>query len=272
AWCAGTIPLVSDTGRRTRADARTCSKACRQADWRFGVGSDLVPATDPDHQRPMLFAYADPPYPGKAGYYPENEEVDHPSLIDRLTTDYPDGWALSTSSAALQAVLAACPPGVRICAWHKGPRRTKARRALQAWEPLVVAGGRPLATDVVQDLSDSLIEQGRYRAFPNAMVGMKPPTYATWLFGQLGAGPGDTLHDLYPGSGAVAEAWARYVGNVSRAAAAPRDVSPLQEQLDVAPAGDRDGSPATVAGGDIYRPTRCHCGAAGPGGTCFCAA
>jgi hypothetical protein len=35
---------------------------------------------------------------------------------------------------------------------------------------------------------------------------MKPPQFAIWMFTQLGARAGDELVDLYPGSGAVAEA------------------------------------------------------------------
>lgn len=99
----------------------------------------------------MCFAYADPPYPGKAAHYPERQEVDHAQLVDRLISDYPDGWALSTSATALAAVLRLCPENVRVCSWHRRVRRTPSRRALSGWEPLIVAGGRPLRVDVVQD-------------------------------------------------------------------------------------------------------------------------
>ena len=158
----------------------------------------------------MHFAYADPPYPGKAFYYPENSEVDYPSLVDRLVRSYSDGWALSVSSAGLRDVLPLCPRVVRVCAWFKGPRWTKARRALCSWEPLIVFGGRPLATDDVQRLCDGLVARGRFRAFPSAMIGMKPPAFSEWMFNQLGATRGDTLDDLFPGSGAVGVAWVRY--------------------------------------------------------------
>jgi len=64
----------------------------------------------------MIFAYADPPYPGMARLYPEKTEVDHGELFTRLCADYPDGWALSTASTTLRAVLALpeCPDDVRI--------------------------------------------------------------------------------------------------------------------------------------------------------------
>jgi hypothetical protein len=165
----------------------------------------------------MHFAYADPPYPGKAFYYTERQEVDHASLLEQLA-GYPDGWALSTSAAALSDVLALCPPGVRVCAWARACRRTPSTRALSAWEPLIVFGGRPLrvtAVDgrrVVQDLEDVLVYRGRFRGFPGALTGMKPPPFAEWMFRQLGASRGDRLDDLFPGSGAVSEAWCRHVG------------------------------------------------------------
>lgn len=59
AWCKGPIP---DSARR---DAVTCSKRCRQARSRFAlaVGGAERPATP---SAPLRFAYADPPYPGKA--------------------------------------------------------------------------------------------------------------------------------------------------------------------------------------------------------------
>jgi len=165
----------------------------------------------------MTFAYADPPYPGKSKYYPERAEVDHTLLVNRLLADYPDGWALSTSSEALRDVLLLCPPTVRVCAWFKGQRPTRSRRALVSWEPLIVCGGRPLRVSdenrpVVCDVADGLIAQGRFRAFPGAMVGMKPPSFAEWMFRLLGASRDDRLDDLYPGSGAVSVAWARWTG------------------------------------------------------------
>lgn len=228
-WCGSEL--------RGRRDARFCSRLCRQASWRFGVRRAHQVAT----ARPMTFAYADPPYPGKAGYYPERQEVDHASLVDRLRIEYPDGWALSTSSVALSSVLRLCPPDVRVAAWVKAPRRGISDRPLDAWEPVIVAGGRPLRVAehrgerVAHDVENALVYRGRYRAFPGAMVGMKPPEFSVWLFRMLGAVPGDELHDLFPGSGAVTEAWRRYVGAAGAtghwgpgdvSAAALRDASP----------------------------------------------
>ena len=234
AWCSGPIP------NHARRDSKFCHVRCRQASHRFHSGRfhrvvgrfpELLGATD----RPMPFAYADPPYPGKAFYYPEKAEVDHASLVDRLVAEFPDGWALSTASGSLRDVLPLCPPDVRVCAWFKGPRPGKSRRALISWEPLLVWRGRPLSTAVVQDLSDGLIAQGRYRAYPGAMIGMKPPAFSEWMFRQLGARPGDDLVDLFPGSGAIGEALARYASHLELFDATFFDEASSEARVDASP-------------------------------------
>lgn len=166
----------------------------------------------------MRFAYADPPYPGKAGYYPEQQEVDHAALIARLTAEFPDGWALSTSAGALARVLSVCRADVRVCSWHRAVRPTRSRRPISAWEPLLVHRGRELCSDAPQLVRDALSYEGRYRSFPGAVVGMKPPQFSVWMFAQLGAGPGDELVDVFPGSGAVSTAWQRYIENLEAVA------------------------------------------------------
>jgi len=86
-------------------------------------------------------------------------------------------------------------------------------------EPLNVFGGHPLRIDVVQDLSDGLVAVGRFRRFPGAMIGMKPPRVCRVDVRQLGASPADRLDDLFPGSGAIRRAWIRYTGQEEEAVA-----------------------------------------------------
>jgi hypothetical protein len=209
-WCAG--PIAPEA----RSDSIYCGVVCRKRAWRFrravpaAARSPRDASPGPAAGHAARFAYADPPYPGKAGYYDEGQEVDHAALIARLEADYPDGWALSTSARALRDVLPLCPLSVRVCVWRRRVRPTTSKRALSAWEALLVVGGRELATDVPQDLLDVLDYRGRYDAFPDALVGMKPPEFAVWMFRQLGASTGDVLDDLYPGSGAIGRAWAFY--------------------------------------------------------------
>lgn len=216
-WCTKPIP------EGKRVETVFCSKRCRQASSRFELTvarttAALAAENEPTRRRrpltasapTMRFAYADPPYPGRAGYYPEGAEVDHQALIARLVAEFPDGWALSTAADALQHVLALCPQGVRVCAWQHRVRHTRSRRALSAWEPLIIHGGRELSIAATQTLQDALVYGGRWRTYPGALIGMKPPQFSVWMFAQLGARPGDELVDLYPGSGAVAAAWERY--------------------------------------------------------------
>jgi len=106
--------------------------------------------------------------------------------------------------------LPLCPLSVRVCAWRRRLRAGRSRRALSAWEPLLVVEGRPLSVDGPQELLDVLDYRGRYDAFPGAMVGMKPPEFTVWMFRQLGARAGDELTDLFPGSGAISRAWDLY--------------------------------------------------------------
>lgn len=210
AWCRGAI---ADGKRR---DAITCSKSCRQARHRLlRQGVSRARATDP-----LRLAYADPPYPGLAGYYRDRPdfggEVDHAELLSRLQAF--DGWALSTSARALPAVLAECVAQglpVRVACWVRGVRPHQAAAwPLSGWEPVVFAGGR-------QDPSrgsraDTLTHAARPRlADPHRVLGAKPAAFIWWMFELLGALPGDELVDLFPGSGRVGDCWRAYVSRSS---------------------------------------------------------
>lgn len=148
AWCRGPIPASA------RVDAITCSKPCRQARSRFALTvGGASPATP---LAPMSFAYADPPYPGKSKrYYGEHPdfagEVDHAALVERLSAY--DGWALSTSASALQYVLSLCPSGSRVAAWHRGERTNRHPVIVNAWEPVIYFGARPVVTAGAIDVS-----------------------------------------------------------------------------------------------------------------------
>jgi hypothetical protein len=126
-----------------------CSVRCRQPRHRFlrAVGR----AEAAGYDRPLRLAYADPPYPGHAGLYRTHPdyggEVDHARLIGRLAAY--NGWALSTSAEALPSVLALCPRGVRVAAWHRGERPAAGRWPLHAWEPVIYSGGSSDVTPAI---------------------------------------------------------------------------------------------------------------------------
>ena len=232
AWCGEPIRPAA------RRDAKTCSKSCRQAKHRFRVGPAGATAATT-----RLFAYADPPYPGLARKYYDCDEVDHEELIAGLVSDFPDGWALSTSSKSLQMVLGLCPNDVRVAAWVFGARQGVSWRPRSSWEPLIVAGGRPRRIGVREYSHDALLWGGRQSSHPGALVGMKPAAFCEWMFRQLGAMVGDELVDLFPGSGAISRAWGIYTSTVDERQASgvpPRRVAGAGG--DVLPRGSRDTS------------------------------
>lgn len=161
----------------------------------------------------MKFAYADPPYPGQsADLYADQPdyagEVDHAELIGRLCSDYPDGWALSTSARALRHVLPLCPQDVWTAAWHKTnapPIRTTGR-FIWSWEPVIIWRGRARAggAAAVRDALSCAFRQAA--GFP----GQKPAAFTRWIVELLGAVPEDTIDDLFRGSGAVTAALAMF--------------------------------------------------------------
>jgi hypothetical protein len=75
---------------------------------------------------PLRLAYADPPYFGLAKKFYGDMHSDaatydrletHAALIERLN-EY-DGWAMSTHTPALRALLPLCPQDTRVMTWVK---------------------------------------------------------------------------------------------------------------------------------------------------------
>ncbi len=146
----------------------------------------------------MRFAYADPPYMGQAHRYPEKTEVDHDQLIHQLERDYSDGWALSCSSPSLGRILPLCPSDVRVMAWVKPFASFKPGVGVAyAWEPIIVRGGRPRTRDqdTVRDWVSCSI------TLRKGLVGAKPAPFCYWLLNVFNFQDGDTLDDIYPGTG-----------------------------------------------------------------------
>lgn len=77
---------------------------------------------------------------------------------------------------------------------------------------MIFAGGRAIdASHVDRRRTDVLIYHSRPRLTdPLRVIGAKPAAFARWIIELLGALPGDTFDDLFPGSGGVARAWRIY--------------------------------------------------------------
>ena len=159
----------------------------------------------------MRVAYADPPYVGQSKKHYGGAEVNHRLLIAHLGDEFPDGWALSCSSPSLRQLLPLCPEDVRIGAWVK-PFHVFKRgvRPAYAWEPVLFRGGRNDDPTIPQKGGEATTPRDWVSAnitLRRGLPGAKPLEFCFWLFYLLNLQRGDELVDIFPGSGAVAEAW-----------------------------------------------------------------
>lgn len=167
-------------------------------------GHDQMCHAQGDDCDSATYAYADPPYPGCAHMYPENEEVDLLELILGLDDAYPDGWAVSTHVRGLLEVGRDLPAGSRVASWVRtqGPLHPPLH-FVTSWEPLifktavVYTGGAPP--------KDSLVAMTTNRGFMakrhgQQLTGSKPAAFGRWVLQLLGWRPGDTLDDVFPGT------------------------------------------------------------------------
>lgn len=154
----------------------------------------------------MRFAYADPPYLGLGKLYadrhPEaliwDDIATHKALIDRLVSEYPDGWAMSLHVPSLRQIWALCPDDVRVASWVKPfCSFKKGVKRAWSWEPVIFWRGRPIPME--QDTwRDHLSEP---IALQKGLPGAKPWRFCEWVLDGLNYQPGDVLDDLFPGTG-----------------------------------------------------------------------
>lgn len=173
------------------------------------------------------YAYADPPYPGQARKLYGAEaaagrvaiEVNHLLLIGHLLDEYPDGWALSTSTPALRQVLNLChdqgipDADIRVGSWCKPFAVYKPGVPVAyTWEPVIFHGGRAPRDRAEPTIRDHLVLPDDSPAvsanvtLQRGVVGAKPARFTRWVCAVLGVLPGDQVDDLFPGSGAVRHA------------------------------------------------------------------
>jgi hypothetical protein len=96
-----------------------------------------------------------------------------------------------------------CPPDVRVCAWTKPIGVSSNTRGLHnTWEPLIVRPGRRLRPGK-RDWLCAMPARGG-----GDLPGRKPLAFCAFLFDALGMRVGDSIDDLFPGTGIVTRAWA----------------------------------------------------------------
>lgn len=184
----------------------------------------------------MRLAIADPPYPplrGSGGrknrasrWYGDGQRSssDRPSdvhvaardwddparhreLLERLHDTY-DGWAIATSPDGL-AAYHPLPVAARILAWVKPNAQPGAHRLLSQWEPVILLPpvGRRSNRGGVGAVPDVLTCPAPRVGF----IGAKPPQWTSWVLAALSYDPDtDSVDDVFPGSGLVADALAAY--------------------------------------------------------------
>lgn len=165
----------------------------------------------------MRLGYGDPPYIGCAHLYKDHAdyagEVDHAELIERLESEY-DGWVLHAAatprSYAIIIPLIEKIEGVRICQWVKTFAAYKRNVSVAyASEPVFIKAARKPVVSKRQVMRDWIAEPITLK---RGLTGAKPEKVCHWAFELLGARPEDELVDLFPGTGAVTEAWRTWRG------------------------------------------------------------
>jgi hypothetical protein len=156
----------------------------------------------------MKFAYADPPYHGCGKLYDHlhdearkwDDKQTHLDLVQELLDTYADGWALSCNPRDLQWILPNCPDNIRVCAWVKTYHQVRPLVSVQyAWEPVILYGGRKIKNRKpwVRDWTTGAVTK------QTGTPGAKPHYFNAWILLLLGYQDGDTLHDVFPGSGGM---------------------------------------------------------------------
>lgn len=155
----------------------------------------------------MKLAYADPPYVGCSKLYPEHPESHvwddpnkHIELMHQLAADY-DGWALSASAPSLRDILWRAPAGARVAVWVKPFAAFKRNvRIAYTWEPVIFEPARDSSKDGAPVGRDHLSEPIALR---KGLTGAKPEAFVRWMLDLLGYVDGDTVYDMFPGTGIV---------------------------------------------------------------------
>lgn len=175
---------------------------------------------------------ADPPYLGCCGLYGHahpagdrpfdgqcwNDEATHQRLIEWMVATYPDGWALCLSTPTLYPLLRLCHEAgatdVRVGAWVKPFHAYKRGvRPAYGWEPLLYRGGHnknhppPIKGGTATTPKDFIAANITLK---KGLTGVKPQAVCFWYFDLLNLQMGDQMDDLFPGSGAVTNAWAAW--------------------------------------------------------------
>ena len=175
----------------------------------------------------MKFAIADPPYLGRAhrwygvggrakggglgraDSHPEAYKWDHPAmhlkLAAELLLDY-DGFALACTPHSLSTYLSVIPThsenGIKLLSWIKPGSMPTGSRITPSWEAVIIRIPKERkARAVGKQMVDYLI----CSAPRSGYAGSKPAEWTDWVLNAMGVEAGDTVVDLFVGSGKVSK-------------------------------------------------------------------
>jgi hypothetical protein len=128
----------------------------------------------------------------------------HRDLVKKLEKEY-DGWAIAMSvhslSTYLQEVETDSRNGIRVCVWHKPSSYPSGSRIANVWEPVLFRVPKERRSrGTGNNVNDVLTCSPQGIGF----VGAKPNAWTRWVLDVLGYTEGDTVDDLFNGSGSVA--------------------------------------------------------------------
>jgi hypothetical protein len=175
----------------------------------------------------MQLAIADPPYLGRANRWygdgcgdglgigradshPEAKIWDnaqtHKDLVFHLEEKY-DGWAIALTVHSLSTYMSVIKTdsrnGIRVMSWIKPIAIPSGSRIATTWEPVIVRVPKERkGHNSGKRMKDHLIANPRQNGF----VGSKPDEWTHWVLDAMGYQQGDSVTDLFAGSGAVSEA------------------------------------------------------------------
>ena len=121
--------------------------------------------------------------------------------MEHLIDEY-DGWAIATTPDGLGAYHPLLV-SARVGAWVRPNAMPGGGRIIPRWEPVIVFVPEDRRGAEQLRVPDVLTAAAPRRGF----AGAKPAEWTRWVLAMLGYAPGaDTVHDVFPGSGAVGAA------------------------------------------------------------------